>query len=657
LAMTRLTSLLWRNPQMSLSVESPPRPFRAFLLSTSFLFVSDAALAQQNAAVTLPETVVTATRDEEKTERLANSITVVDRPEIERRQYKTVQDILADVPGLATHRTGIYGKDSSLFIRGTNANHTLVLVDGMRANDPGSANGTFNFSHILADMVERVEIVRGPLSTLYGSDALGGVVNIITRKGSGKPSVVLNAEGGSFNSFAGSAAVQGAVDRFNFNVGIAGFISDGISVTPKSQRGPGVKGEDDPYRNFTFNARLGMEVTDNFEVSLFGRYIKTRSQYDNWPVEDPNLREKSEQFYGRAVGELLLMDGRWKQTFGLGYVYNDRRDLDAPDAITPFPFVLDAHRVGKRLKADWQNDVQVADFWKVTFGVEGEKEWYDSNVDGVKIEADATTLGAFLQNRFTIMDRVFLTLAARLDRHSDFGTHPTFSAGIAYLHRETDTKLKASVGTAYKAPTLDQLHGTIPAFGFSGNPNLDPEKSVGFDIGFEQALFDGKLRFGSTYFRNWIRDLIDFNLTFSTLINVDKVHTWGLESFIAVQPLPWLTARFDHTWTRTEDQATGMQLARRPRHKITGSIDITPIERLMLGFSVTWNDDRTDFLPSFATGTNPSYTVARFTASYQVTEQLQVYGRLENAFDDKYTDPAGFAQPGFAAYAGTRVKF
>lgn len=642
---------------MSLAVPIPPRPFRAFLLSTSFVLVSGAALAQQSAAVTLPETVVTATRDEEKTERLANSITVVDRPEIERRQYKTVQDILADAPGLATHRAGIYGKDSSLFIRGTNANHTLVLVDGMRANDPGSANGTFNFSHILADMVERVEIVRGPLSTLYGSDALGGVVNIITRKGSGKPSVVLNAEGGSFNSFAGSAAVQGAVDRFNFNVGLAGFTSDGISVTPKSQRTPGMAGEDDPYRNFTVNARLGMEVTDNFELSLFGRYIRTRSEYDNWPIEDPNQREKSEQFYGRALGELLLLDGRWKQTFGLGYVHVDRRDLDEPDSITPFPFTLDSHRVGKRLKADWQNDVQVSDSWKVTFGVEGEKEWYDSNVDGVKIDADATTLGAFLQNRMTILDRVFLTLAARIDHHSEFGAHPTFSAGIAYLHRETDTKLKASVGTAYKAPTLDQLHGAIPAFGFSGNPNLDPEKSLGFDIGFEQALFDGKVRFGSTYFRNWIRDLIDFDLTFSTLINIDKARSWGLESFIAIQPLPWLTARLDHTWIRTEDRATGMQLARRPKHKITGAIDITPVERLTLGFSVTWNDDRTDFLPSFATGINPSYTVARFTASYQVTEQLQFYGRLENAFDEKYTDPAGFAQPGIAAYVGTRVKF
>ncbi len=633
------------------------RPFRALLLSTSFLFAAGAAQAQQTAVVTLPETVVTATRDEEKTERLANSITVVDRQEIERRQYKTVQDILNDVPGLAANQSGPFGKTGALFIRGTNANHTLVLVDGMRANDPGSANGTFNFAHILTDMVERIEVVRGPLSTLYGSDALGGVVNIITRKGSGKPSAALNLEGGSFNTLAGSAAVQGAIERFNFNVGVAGFRTDGISVTPKSQRLPGMKREDDPYRNLTLNARLGMEVTDNFEISLFGRYVSTRSEYDNWPVEDPNMRETSEQFYGRALGELWLMDGRWKQSFGVGYVNVYRRDRDEADTFNPFPFTLDAKRRGERLKGDWQNDVQVSDFWKLTFGVEGEKEWYKSDVDGFKLNADATTIGGFLQNRFTIMDRLFLTLAARLDHHSDFGTHPTFSAGVAYLHRETGTKLKASVGTAFKAPTLDQLYGAIPAFGFSGNPDLDPEKSVGFDVGFEQSLFDGRLQFGSTYFRNWIRNLINFDPTFSTLVNVDRVRSWGLESFVAVQPLPWLQARVDHTWIRTEDRAIGRQLARRPKHKITGAIDITPIEKLTLGFSVTWNDDRTDFLPAFVTGTNKDYTVARFTASYQMTENLQFYGRLENVFDEKYTDPAGYAQPGFAAYVGTRVTF
>ncbi len=642
---------------MSLAIRTPSRPCWAFLLSSSFLFAADAALAQQTAVVSLPETVVTATRGEEKTERLANSITVVDRPEIERRQYKTVQDILADAPGLTANQSGAFGKGTSLYVRGTNGDHIVVLIDGLRANDPSSSSTAFNFAHLLADSVERVEIVRGPLSTLYGADAIGGVVNIITRKGQGKPSVSASVEGGSFNSLAGSAAVQGAIDKVNFNLGIAGFRSDGISITPKNQRPPGVKGEDDPYSNVTLNARLGMEVTENFEVSLFGRYVSSRSQYDNWPGEDPNLRERTEQFYGRALGELHLMNGRWKQSFGLGYVHITRNDNDDIDALNPFPFALRTENKGRRLKGDWQNDVQVTDFWKLTFGIEGQKEWYDSEVDGFTVSADATTIGAFAQSRFTLMDRLFLTVAARLDHHSDFGTQPTFSAGIAYLHRETDTKLKASVGTAFKAPVLFQLYGQIPGFGFSGNPNLKPERSVGFDIGFEQALFGNKVRFGSTFFRNDIRDLIDFDMTFSTLINVDKVRTWGTESFVAVQPFPWLTARLDHTWTRTEDRATGLELQRRPRHKVSGSIDITPIERLTLGFSVTWNDERTDFLPSFTTGPNPGYTVARFTASYQVTEQLQFYGRLENAFDEKYTDPAGFAQPGFAAYVGTRVKF
>lgn len=641
----------------------PKSVFVAGVALVAALWQMPAARAQQTAqassddAVMLPDTVVTATRDATPAERVANSITVVDRKTIEERQYGTVADVLNDVPGLAINQSGDFGKSTSIFVRGTNSNHVLVLIDGLRANDPSTSGGTFNFAHLLADMVERIEIVRGPLSTLYGSDAIGGVINIITRKGSGAPSFTARAEGGSFGTVGGSVTGQGAVGRFNYNVGVSGLSSDGVSVTPQRLRAPGMRAENDGYRNLTFASRLGASLTDNFDVSLFTRYISTYSEYDQSAAEDPNLRENTAQFYGRAVGELWLMDGKWKQTFGLGYVDIARQDLDRPDEFNPFPYSRRTANKGKRLTADWQNDIDVSDIYKLTVGVDGEREWLDNNTDGFRTSSDVSTFGAFVQNRFTLFERLFLTAAARLDHNSAFGTSPTFSFGAAYLIPDTDTKLKASIGTAYKAPSLFQLYGKVPPF-FTGNAGLKPEKSTGFDLGFEQNLGGKQLSFGSTFFWNDIRDLIDSDATYTTVINVGHVRTYGLESFIAVRPLEWIQLRVDHTWTHTEDMATGRPLARRPAHKVTGTVDVTATEDLTLGFAVTWNGARPDIDPvTFGRTTNAGYTLATLTADYRVRKGVDIYGKVQNVFDQKYEDPLGYAHPGLAFYGGVRARF
>lgn len=614
-----------------------------------------AAQAQTLAAV--PETVVTATREDTPLDQVPNAVTVIDRDQIEQHQYRSLSDILNDVPGLTVAASGEFGKGSSVFIRGANANGTLVLIDGLRANDPSASGSTFNFSHLLAEMIDRVEIVRGPLSTLYGADAYGGVINIITRKGHGAPSGFARVEGGSFDTYSAAAGLQGEVGKVNFNIGAAGLTSDGGDVAPKRYRAPGVAAENDPYRNASFNARLGAAVSENFDLSLFARYIATNSQYDNAPYEDPNLRETTSQFFGRAVGELYLMDGRWKQTFGLGYVRIERHDFDDPDALNPFPFARRTENLGRRLKADWQNDLQVSPVYNVTFGLETEKIWQDNNTDGFKVSSDVTTVGAFMQHHLTLFDRLYLTAAARLDRNSAFGTHPTFSLGASYLIPSTDTRLKASIGTAYRAPDLFQLYGQLPPF-FAGNPDLKPEKSWGFDFGFEQAVLDKRVSFGSTFFWNDIKDLIDSDPSFTTVINVGRARTYGLENFIAVRPANWLELRLNHTWTHAENLITGQALLRRPRHSLDFIATARPTERLTLGLTANWKGQQHDTDPALFTPTiNQSYTLVAVTASYKVTDALEVFGRVENLFDVRYEDPLGFAHPGLAGYAGLRVRY
>ncbi len=614
-------------------------------------------LAARAQVTTLPETVVTATREDTPLDHVGNSVTVVDRATIEQRQYRSLADILQDLPGLTVAASGQFGKASSVFIRGANANGTLVLIDGLRANDPSASGSTFNFSHLLADMIDRVEIVRGPMSTLYGADAYGGVINIITRKGRGKPSGFATVEGGSFSTYSTAAGFQGQVGKFNFNVGASGLTSDGGDVAPRRYRAPGVSAEDDPYRNATFNARLGAAMTDNFDLSLFARYIASKSQYDNVPYEDPNLRETTSQFYGRAVGALYLLDGRWKQTFGLGYVRIERHDNDDPDALNPYPFALRTENIGRRFKADWQNDLKVSPIYHVTFGLEAEKIWQDNDTDGFKVSSHVATVGAFMQHHLTLFDRLFLTAAARLDHNPAFGTHPTFSLGASYLIPDTGTRLKASIGTAYRAPDLFQLYGQLPPY-FAGNPDLKPEKSWGFDFGFEQAALDKRVSFGSTFFWNDIKDLIDSDPSFTTVINVGRARTYGLESFVAVRPADWLELRLNHTWTHAENLITHQALLRRPRHSLDFVATARPTDRLTLGLTVNWKGQQHDTDPALFTPTaNQSYTLVAATASYKVTDGVEVYGRVENLFDVRYEDPLGFAHPGLAGYAGLRVRY
>ncbi|MEO8557595.1 MAG: TonB-dependent receptor [Rhodospirillales bacterium] len=638
-------------------LKSPPR---AVLALGVLLLSSLAAMAQPAtnvAATVLPDTIVTATREETPIDQVPNAVTVIDRPTIEQRQYRSLSDILNDVPGLSVTTNGGFGKGSSVFIRGANANGTLVLIDGLRANDPSASGSTFNFSHLLAETIDRVEVVRGPLSTLYGADAYGGVINVITRKGQGAPSGFATIEGGSFNTLASAAGFQGQVGKFDFNVGASSLNSDGGDVAPRRFRAPSVAAENDAYRNLTFNARLGAAVTENFDVSLFARYVATKSQYDNLQIEDPNSRERTSQFYGRVVGELYLWDGKWKQTFGLGYVRIERHDSDDPDPVNPFPFTLRTENIGRRLKADWQNDIEFSKIYRVSFGIEAEKDWQDSNNDGFRVGSHVGTVGAYMQHHLTLFDSLFLTAAARLDRNSSFGTHPTFSFGAAYLIRATDTKLKASIGSAYRAPDLFQLFGSIPPF-FTGNPILKPEKSLGFDAGFEQSIADRRVNFGSTFFWNDIKNLIDSDAFFTTVVNVGRARTYGLESFIAMRPTEWLQLRLNHTWTHTQNLITHQPLARRPKHSINFNATVEPLDKLTLGLTVAWKGAQRDVDPvSFGPTTNRSYTLAALTASYKVLQSVELYGRVENLFDTNQEDPLGFAHPGLAGYAGVRVKY
>ncbi|MCZ6720170.1 MAG: TonB-dependent receptor, partial [Proteobacteria bacterium] len=319
-----------------------------------------------------------------------------------------------------------------------------------------------------------------------------------------------------------------------------------------------------------------------------------------------------------------------------------------------------------KLKFDWQGDVYVLDDQIVTFGLETEEEEIDSNSQFSSgftsaTEEKARTDAAFVQGKFAYADRLFGTVGVRIDDHELFSSEETYRITGAYLLRETGTKLKATYGTGFKAPTLFQLFAVSSFFGFRifrGNPDLQPETSKGWDAGFEQSLFDRRLSFGATFFRNDIENLVESSPDFTTLINVGEAETWGVETYVAAELDENLTARADYSYIRAQDAIEGDELLRRPKHKASASVVYSPLPGVHVVLDTLFVGRRADIdAVTFARITDPSFSVTNLALAYEFLDGWRLFGRIENMFDRNYQDPDGFAQRGIGGFAGVSGTF
>jgi len=603
----------------------------------------------------LPDTiVVTATRVPTPELQVASSITVVSADEIATRELQTLPEVLKQVPGLNVVQTGGAGGQTSVFMRGTNSNHTKVLVDGIDVGDPSNAGGAFDFAHFLTQDIEKVEILRGPQSGLYGSDAIGGVINIITKSGSGPAQLGAALEAGSFDTFNQTAVLSGSLDQFHYAANLEHFHSGKTPVTPLDLLAPGEQRIDDYYDNLTASTKLGFDVTQNLDVGLVARYTDshlrlTGENFNNFPADFPDSSQSANntlQTYARATAHLLSFDGMLEQT--LGAAYSNIRSSDFS------PLAARSDAVGGRVKFDWQGNIKLAPNEKLVLGAEHERDEITSPISaGTKIDSGY----AELQSGFS--DRFFDTLSVRYDENDRFGGKTTYRFAPAFLIMETGTKLKASVGTGFKAPTLNQLFQSFPAFNFFANPNLKPESSLGWDAGFEQGLAADTLRFGITYFHNQIKNLIADSADFTTDINVGRAVTQGIESFAAYRPLQTLNLRLDYTFTQATDEISHEELLRRPKHKGTLNADWRPTMRLSLDATLltvgSWVDGNRDF--SIQRLNAHPYTTVDLAAGYDVSSHLNVYVRISNLLDRHYENPVGFLAPSLGAFAGIKTRF
>ncbi|MEE9281670.1 MAG: TonB-dependent receptor [Myxococcota bacterium] len=628
----------------SASLDRRPVPFR-FLLAAILMLAPWSASAQTMPTDEPAQVASVAQRMEVPIERVPGLITVIGREEIERRQLRTLPQLLNAVPGLHVVQQGGAGKQTSVFTHGTESDHTLVLLDGIEISDPSTPGTTFDLAHLLTDDVERVEILRGPLSTLYGSEAVGGVINIVLRKGRGERTVSTWGEAGGYNTTRYSVGVRGGGARLDYSLGYTNLHTRGMTAIAEDLGGR----DDDGYDNRSTSARIGYQSGGAVSVDLFGRFIDTDNELDAFS-DDPDARGSTRQLFVRGEGHLELLDGAWMQTFGVSYTDHDRKDNDDP--------FVEATRGGRRLELDWQHDLYLGRGHILTLGVETERE----SMDGTGAHASARTSAAFLQEQFEFGDRLFGTLGLRLDHHDEFGSELTYRVAAAYVHPGTGTKLRASIGTAFKAPSLNDLFDE--SFFFRGNPDLEPEKSRGWQIGLEQPLWDGRLRLGVTYFQNRIRNLIDFVVLdpvafLFSVENIGRAKTDGFESFVALSLADRLTLRLDHTYTMAEDRETGEDLLRRPSHKLSFKAEARPTERATVSLSVVYIGHRKDFdARTFERGVSRGgYTLTDLAATYQITPRWRGFGRVENLFDREYDDPDGFESPGIVGFVGVSAKY
>jgi vitamin B12 transporter len=604
--------------------------------------------------VGLDEIVVGATRVPTPESELGTSVTVITREEIAAKQQRTLPAALLDVPGLNVVQTGSPGGTTSVFIRGTNANQTKVFIDGIEASDPSSPNGAFDFAHVLAFDLDRVEVLRGPQSGLYGSDAIGGVINIITQAGDGPTRVRGSLEGGSFDTFNQTAKMGGSSDNLSYFFGFGHFHVGATPVTPLALIPPGRAFNPDSYDNRTFSLRLGAKLGDQFDIGLAAREIETTltsTSDDFLGPESLRSRNTTRQLFTRGFAHMTLLDGRLDQTLGLAYTRSETGFLD-PNFPPPIPSIFN----GDRVKLDYLGNLHVLDGQILTFGAQREEDRAD---DGSQFSARNGYTAGFATLQSDIAGRLFNAASLRYDANDQFGGKATYRIAPALLVPETGTKFKASLGTGFKAPSLSQLYQDFPGFGFFGNPNLRPETSTGFDAGIEQGLADGHAAVGATYFANTISNLIDVNETVTSYTNIGMARTYGLETFMSLVPWENFSVRADYTYTIAKNEITQQDLLRRPRDKVSLSATLQATPQLLLSAMLVyvgpWRDVNRDGTRSGLQANG--YTIVNLAGTYNFGHGMKAFARIDNLLDRRYQNPIGFLRPGLGVIGGLEVQF
>jgi vitamin B12 transporter len=647
---------------------------RIAYLSTASALALSCALEPAYADNKVEKVIVTASRiGAVAQDRLGTAVSVVTREQIDQRQTRFVSDILRDVPGVAVSRSGGAGTSTQIRMRGGEANHTLVLFDGADISDP--FQGEFDFSTLLADDIERIEILRGSQSALYGSDAVGGVINILPRRGDGDLAFEALAEAGSFETWQTAANVGYGDDAVDLFLSANHHETAGTNV---SRFGAEDDGEEDS--SLFFNA--GLRPASNLELRAFVRYVETEADTDPQDFAFPTTPTEglvvdgadttaSKQLFANVSGELSLFDDAWQTRLSYTYADVDRENFSTdffafPIALTPFFTAGDRHKVSLVSALTFDTgalshiltgaiDRKTETFQNVAVG------FFDPGING---EREMKNTGYVLSYDVSI-GNFDAGAAYRHDDNDSFESANTYRLQASYRVTDT-TRARASAGSGIKNPTNFELFGFDPG-SFIGNPNLKPEKSVGWDVGLDQTFLDGNARFTATYFEATLEDEIftvfTFVPPFSFFSSPDNRTTDSERKGLELT----LDAKLDEAWsvdavyTYLDAVEAGLEEIRRTPHTASLNVNYRFLDRAQATLTVRYNGDQFD--NEFASATPESrvrleaFTLVNLSARYDVADNVELFVRVENLFNEKYEEVHSYATPGIAAYAGLRTRF
>ena len=619
--------------------------------------------------------VVTASRTPVSIAEAGSAVTVIDREEIDRRQASFVSDLLRDVPGLAVSQSGGAGKFTQIRVRGAEANHVLVLIDGIEANDI-SQDDAFDFAHLSAADIERIEVIRGPQSALWGSDALAGVINVITRRADSGYRAEGSLEAGSFGTRQAQVHVGQSSDRHHIRIGMSYYNTDGTNIAR-------VGSEEDGYRNTTFTLNSGVQPTDTFKLSLTGRVTDIENQSDaidffttGLPA-DADRRTDTFQAYTGARAQFDPFDGRWTHALAANWTLGANKNL-ADGAFT-------GRTRGDKYKIDYQTTVRFPirvlfdSEHAATFAVDYEDQRFEQRgpigfFGNPNQNREIDTIGYVGEYRISFAGGAAVSGSVRHDDNSDFQDVTTYRGAFSYTLGYSDTTFEAAYATGQKAPTFADRFGYYSTVfigpPFVGNSNLKPETSKGWEVGLYQPLLADRLILGAMYFKEKLEDEIngfvfDPALGAFTAENMNGTsRRQGVELTARGRITERLSIKGSYTYLdTTELDAANRRIdeVRRPRHQ--GGVEIAYSfaggkGQVDLHLTHTGEQQDTFFAPFPAPAsrvTLSDFNLLGLTSSFRVTDNVTLFGRMENMLDETYEEVLGFRAPGFSAFAGVRI--
>jgi vitamin B12 transporter len=649
------------------------------VLSVGSVFAQEVALAEQEEIVETREVVVSATKTEIPVKQVTSAVEVITGEQMQQRHLKTVVEALRLSQGLSVFQSGGPGTLVDVRMRGGTPEQTLVLIDGAIINS--ATLGTYDFANMTTDNIKRIEILRGSQSMLWGSDAMGGVINITTKRGRDTPNISAFSEYGSFNTIREGANLSGKKGPVDFSGSISRWDTTSFSAINYRRSAT----ERDGYHNWQGSVRLGVELPKEGRLEFNFRWINGITNLDGFATNFVTFQSEPADILGAKTQDTqYVFTGSYTQPITSWWSHKLTMARATDNLVTtsgtvernvvtgvvdsPFPLNSEIDTTSNRI--EWQHNFQVAKPLLLTAGYQfreqlGENRDLLTNTTTIPTKIVSSHAG-FAEAQLNLWDRVFGTAGIRQDEYNVFESATTYRVTGGYLHKESGTKLRGSYATGFRAPTINQLF--FPDF---GNPNLKPEKSQGMDVAVDQSLLDDRIVLSAGYFWTRYRDLIlsvfdpvscGFTLFGFCAQNIGLSRAKGLEAsakFKLVRDQLWIKSldlQFQYTYTHT-DNLTNMntRLPKWPLNQWSTILSYQPIEGLRANLEGRFVGQRYNDVPN--NQSISSFNVWNFSATYEVSKNILVYTRVDNLFNEKYEEVLFFGTPIRSVFGGVRMNF